>query len=57
MMDPDLGIHLLADACPSANKAPLNLEDTALEGLVRQGLSLFSHVYLSLYMRTLVMCR
>lgn len=56
-MDPDLGIHLLADACPSANKAPLNLEDTALEGLVRQGLSLFSHVYLSLYMRTLVMCR
>lgn len=44
-MNPILGLYRLAGACP--DNTVLTLEEGAREGLVRGGLSLFSHVFTS----------
>lgn len=40
---------LHVSAYPPTDKTPLDMEDTILKGLVRQGLSLFSQVYYLLH--------
>lgn len=45
-MDTNSVLHLITGAYSPADKTPLDLEDTALECLVRQGLALFSQVYI-----------
>lgn len=47
VIDPNLGLHLIVDACPLIDRTLSYLGEGALEGLVLQVLSLFSQVLLT----------